>query len=182
MKIIGICGSPRKGNTEFMLRTVLDRIKELGTETELVLLREKDIKFCDGCHICRGGSEKCSIDDDMGEIRNKLLEVDSIIFGSPIYYDGITGLLKNFIDRTNPIYHKLKGKRFAFVIVGQLKGKEGEVSRKFVVDFLKNLCEIHEMEFSGYVYGVALEPDEIVKDENVIKKLKELGEKLQVSK
>ena len=178
MRIIGICGSPREGNTEFMLRTVLERAKELGAETELILLREKDIKFCDGCHICRGGSGKCSIDDDMTEIRKKLLEADSIIFGSPIYYDGVTGLLKNFIDRTNPIYHKLKGKKFAFVVVGQLKGKDGEISRKFVVDFLKNLCEIHEMEFSGYVFGIALKPREIAEDESVIKELKELGEKL----
>ena len=178
MKIVGICGSPREGNTEFMLKTVLERAKELGAETELILLGKKDIKFCDGCHICRGGSGKCSIDDDMSEIRNKLLEADSIILGSPIYYDGVTGLLKNFIDRTNPIYHKLKGKKFAFVVVGQLKGEEGEASRKFVVDFLKNLCEIHEMEFSGYVFGIALKPEEIAEDENVIKELKELGEKL----
>ena len=177
MKIIAICGSPREGNTEFMLKTVLERAKELGVETELVLLRKKDIKFCDGCHICHGGSGKCSIDDDMSEIRDKLLEADSIVFGSPIYYDGITGLLKNFIDRINPIYHKLKGKRFAFVIVGQLKMEEGKISR-FVIDFLKNLCEIHEMEFSGYVFGIALKPREIAKDENVINQLKELGEKL----
>jgi len=178
MRIIGICGSPRKGNTEFMLRTILERAEGLGAETELVLLREKDIKFCDGCHICRGGSGKCSIDDDMNKIRNKLLETDSIIFGSPIYYDGVTGLLKNFIDRTNPIYNKLKGKRFAFVIVGQLKGEEGEISRKFVIDFLKNVCEIHGMESSGYVFGVGLKPEEIAKDGSMIKELKELGKKI----
>jgi multimeric flavodoxin WrbA len=182
MKIIGICGSPREGNTEFMLKTVLGRAEELGAETELILLRKKDIKFCDGCHICRGGSGKCSINDDMSEIRNKLLKADSMVFGSPIYYDSVTGLLKNFIDRINPIYHKLKGKRFAFIIVGQLRGKEGEASRKLIIDFLKNLCEIHEMKFFGYVYGIALASDGIAKDENVIKKLKELGEKLQVSK
>ncbi len=161
-----------------MLRTVLERAKELDAETELILLREKKIEFCDGCHICKGGSRKCSISDDMDEIRSKLLEADSIIFGSPIYYDGVTGLLKNFIDRTNPIYNKLKGKKFSFVIVGQLKGKEGEVSRKFVIDFLKNICEIHGMEFVDYVFAIALGLEEIDNDKSAIKQLKELGEDL----
>ncbi|UCG95524.1 MAG: flavodoxin family protein [archaeon] len=178
MKIVAVCGSPRKGNTEFMLRKVLEKAKELGAETELILLREKKIEFCDGCHGCEGGSGKCSISDDMNEIRNKLLKADSIVFGSPIYYDGVTGLLKNFIDRTNPIYGKLRGKKFAFVIVGQLKGEEGELSRKLVVDFLKDISEIHEMELIDYVFGVALKPEEIADDEKTIKELEELGKKI----
>ncbi len=178
MKILSICGSPRKGNTEFMLRTLLKSAEYSGAETELVLLREKDIKFCDGCHACKGGSGKCSIKDDMDEIRDKLLLADVIVFGSPIYYDCVTGLLKNFIDRINPLYTKLKGKKFAFVIVGQLKGKDGEVSRKFIIDFLKNISDIHEMNFIGYVYGISVDPDEISKDEQVIKQLKNLGKKI----
>ena len=45
VKIIGICGSPREGNTEFMLRTVLGKAKGLNAETELFLLKEKNIQL-----------------------------------------------------------------------------------------------------------------------------------------
>ena len=46
MKVVGVCGSPRKGNTEWMLRKLLERAAEAGADTELILLREKVV--CDG--------------------------------------------------------------------------------------------------------------------------------------
>ena len=36
MKILGICGSPREGNTLFLLKKALETCKELGVETELI--------------------------------------------------------------------------------------------------------------------------------------------------
>ncbi|MFC1919698.1 hypothetical protein ACFLWX_02780 [Chloroflexota bacterium] len=41
IEMVGICGSPRKANTEWMLRKLLDDAAEAGAETELILLREK---------------------------------------------------------------------------------------------------------------------------------------------
>lgn len=52
MNIIAVCGSPRKGNTEFVLKRILTKAEELGVKTELILLREKRIEFCDGCLSC----------------------------------------------------------------------------------------------------------------------------------
>lgn len=138
MKIVAICGSPRKGSTEFMLRTILDSVS--GAETELILLKENKIEFCDGCLTC-GDSSECHIQDDMQSIYSKLLDTDLIIFGSPNYYNNITGMMKNFIDRTNPFYDqkKLKGKKAIIIGVGELSGKEP-------VDMIKDFCEIHGME------------------------------------
>jgi multimeric flavodoxin WrbA len=45
MKVIGICGSPRRGNTEWMLNKLLERMAMNGAETELILLRKKNINF-----------------------------------------------------------------------------------------------------------------------------------------
>ncbi len=42
MKVIGISGSPRKGNTEWMLRKLLEDIEKSGVETELILLSKSD--------------------------------------------------------------------------------------------------------------------------------------------
>ena len=55
MKVVGICGSPRKGNTEWMLRKLLEGAAREGADSELILLREKDIRTCDGCLTCESG-------------------------------------------------------------------------------------------------------------------------------
>ena len=52
MKSLAINGSPRKGNTDFMLDIILNSAKENGAETEIIYLRDKKIKFCGGGDSC----------------------------------------------------------------------------------------------------------------------------------
>ena len=125
MKVVGICGSPRKGNTEWMLRRFLEAAAKAGAETELILLRQKNIKGCDGCLTCEaGGRERkglCRVRDDMQEIYPKLVEADALAFGTPVYFEMLSGLLKNFMDRTCAIWTKLEGKP----VVGLAVAEEG---------------------------------------------------------
>jgi multimeric flavodoxin WrbA len=53
-------------------------------------------------------------------------EADVIIIGTPTYYWNVTGLLKSFIDRTNPLYNtkSLKGKMGVAVSVSEENGQE----------------------------------------------------------
>ncbi len=85
----------------------------MGAETELLLLRKLDIKRCDGCLSCDiGGTYRkgvCKIKDDMREIYPKLIEADAMVFGTPAYFDLLSGLLKNFMDRPCPVWPKLPG-------------------------------------------------------------------------
>jgi multimeric flavodoxin WrbA len=119
MNIIAICGSPRKGNTEFALKRILTKAEELGAKTELVLLREKRVRFCNGCLNCDSTGE-CDIRDDMQSIYPRLENADLIIFGSPNYFSNVSGMMKSFIDRLNPFYtnKKLKDKKVVAVVVG----------------------------------------------------------------
>lgn len=98
MKVLGICGSPREGNTEYYINTVLDEMKEKGFETELVRLKEKDIDQCCACYKCVK-LKKCAIEDDFHEVMEKMIEADGIIFGSPVYNGSITPRLKSLLDR-----------------------------------------------------------------------------------
>ena len=54
MKTIGISGSPRKGNTEWMLRTLMEEAANNRAEAEVLLLRKMDIHMCRGCLTCGG--------------------------------------------------------------------------------------------------------------------------------
>ncbi len=175
IKIIGIVGSPRKGNTEIMVFETLEGAKMRGAETDVILLKNKDIKLCNGCLNCDGSGE-CVYEDDMNEILKKMEEARGIVIGSPTYFDNVPGLLKNFIDRTNPLWttEKLKGKFFAVTAVGE---SEMESINK-VVDYLKCFGETQYMEFVGSVSAMARAPGSVREDENKIQELRQLGEKM----
>ena len=119
MKIIAICGSPRNGNTEQMLEWVLESCKAAGATTELIPLRLLKISHCTGCDVCYGTGRPCTIQDDMENLIAKLIEADAMIIGSPNYFSNISGIMKDFIDRTNPLVDPplLKGKISALVCV-----------------------------------------------------------------
>ena len=95
IKIIGICGSPRKGNNEILLNEALKSAEKAGAKTDLIYLREKKIEMCDGCCEC-DTTKKCHLKDNMNDIINKIKKSDGIIFATPTYFDDINGLMKNF--------------------------------------------------------------------------------------
>jgi multimeric flavodoxin WrbA len=175
MKLVGICGSPRKGNTEWMLREFLEAATKAGAETELILLREKDIKGCDGCLSCEaGGKERrgiCKIQDDMQQIYPKLLEADGLAFGTPAYFKMLSGLLKNFMDRTCPIWPKLELKP----IIGIAVAEEG-VGK--AIENLKTYSSVCGMRWVGHVTALAKAPKQVSKNREVKRRLERLARKL----
>ncbi|WP_455644760.1 flavodoxin family protein [Methanosphaera sp.] len=103
MKVIGIVGSPRSnGNTEFLVKTALDKINEENIDVELITLHDKNINFCIGCDECKK-TNKCIINDDMNELTQKVKDADGVIMSSPVYFGDMTGLAKTFIDRLRPL-------------------------------------------------------------------------------
>lgn len=179
MKIIGICGSPRHGNVEWILGRIFKDFPKENIEVELILLRNLHIELCNGCLICED-TEECSISDGMKDIYEKLSQCDRMVIGTPIYFDSIPALLKNFIDRLNPlcVNEKLKYKDLYIIVIGQLKGIEGENSQKKVIDYFRNLSEIFGMTFRGGWGFSAREPKEISKLENIGKLCKEIEGKI----
>ena len=99
IKIIGIVGSPRiGGNTEVLVEEALKTAREMGAETEIIRLAEKEVKPCDACLTCRE-TGKCRINDDFQEIFDKMVEADGIILASPVYFGSATPQLMALIDR-----------------------------------------------------------------------------------
>ena len=100
MKIVGICGSPRDGASEYLLRLALSKLdEEEEFESELFTVREKSISPCTHCNHCVENPGKCSIDDDMNEIYEALRQADGIIMASPVHFGSISSQLKAVIDR-----------------------------------------------------------------------------------
>lgn len=177
MKILAINGSPRKGNTDFMLNVILDSAKQNGAETEIIELRKKNINFCNGGDNCCSKTGKCEINDDMLNIYPKLEQADVIILASPSYFSNVTARMKNFMDRCNPYYYnkKLKGKKFFLLSVGGY-----EPSIKEAIKCMKNFLKGVYGECIGEYYAVADKAGELQKNQKVIQELKKIG--IQLSK
>ncbi|MCJ7522063.1 MAG: flavodoxin family protein [Dehalococcoidia bacterium] len=175
MRVVGICGSPRKGNTEWMLRKLLEGIARDGAETELVLLREKEIKACDGCLSCEAGGRGrkgiCRIEDDMQQIYYKLIEADALAIGTPVYFEMLSGLLKNFMDRTCPIWPILELKPIVGVAVA-----EENIGK--AVENLRTYSSVCGMRWVGHVTALAKTPKQVSKDRNIERRLERLGREL----
>ena len=75
----------RTGNTEKMALAVVEGVKKVkGAEVSLLQI------------------DKAKMSDLTGS--------DAIIIGSPTYYGNMSGKVKSFIDKTNAVHGKLKGK------------------------------------------------------------------------
>jgi multimeric flavodoxin WrbA len=128
-------------------------------ETELISLRDRNIKMCDGCLVCEK-TNACNVKDDMQEIYEIMLSSDVLVLGSPTYMDAPTGSAMNFIHRMYPLYGKIIGKRFASVIVGQVPGADGIASRGKVEDYFKSIASLFGLEYRGSISVAARDPND----------------------
>jgi len=102
MKVIAINGSPRaNGNTYHAIQEVFKELEKGNIETEVIHIGRDKISGCMGCGKCyKTKDDKCIITDDNLNIWiEKLKEADGIIFGSPVFYAGMNGTMKSFMDR-----------------------------------------------------------------------------------
>lgn len=96
--IVGICGSPRKKATEYVLSKALEMLSEMGFETKLFSVRGKNIGFCQHCDYCLKHKE-CKLKDDMVELYELLEMAKGIIIATPVYNGGVSAQTKAVMDR-----------------------------------------------------------------------------------
>jgi multimeric flavodoxin WrbA len=180
MKAIAFNGSPRKGgNTEFLLKKVLEPISEAGIETELVQIGGKPVRGCMACYKCRENkNSRCAINTDMvNECIGKMIQADAIILGSPTYFAGMTSEMKALIDRAGFVAGS-NGRMFARKIgAGVVVHRRGGATS--VLDSINHMFLISRMIVPGSTYwnfGVGREKGEVENDAEAMANMKDLGE------
>lgn len=159
--VLIINGSTRiNGNTDILIDRIIAGARYVNVNPTLITLRNKQISNCIGCYQCLRTSE-CSFKDDMTEIRALIEEAGLMVLASPLYWCGVTGLMKIFIDRLFFYYHPetrplISGKRA--MILTPMNQKDVSFESQVLVEFYKRLLsclnvEIADMFFFSDIMG-----------------------------
>jgi len=102
MKVIAINGSPRaEGNCGRALVRLGAELEKGGIGFEVVHVGDKAIRGCIACGSCsKRGDGKCVFGDDIvNETVAGMAAADGVVLASPVYYSGVAGTMKSFLDR-----------------------------------------------------------------------------------
>lgn len=119
-RIIVLSGSARKnGNTETLAKAFADGAG-LHHDVELISVADYRIHPCLGCNSCYSGEgHRCAVQDDMSAVYGKLMNADTLVIASPVYFYGISAQLKALIDRLHtPMRNDFAIKRLGLILVG----------------------------------------------------------------
>jgi len=108
MDVLAINGSPRsdRGVTAHVLAPFLEGMREGGAHVSLLRTCELDIGPCLGCRKCRtesGGA--CVQEDDMQKVYPEVRAADVLVLATPVFFDGMTGPMKDLLDRCVALVH-----------------------------------------------------------------------------
>ncbi|SMG56809.1 flavodoxin family protein [Paenibacillus aquistagni] len=167
-----IQGSSREnGNTE-QLTAILTK----GIQVESVNLRDKKIlQIVDGRHAESGFMP---VEDDMASIVDAMLKHDTLVFATPLYWYGMSGHMKTFIDRWSQCLRdealqfkeRMQGKKVYVVIVG---GPKAKMTGLPLVQQFQHICSFMGMSLEGWIIGRGSKPGDVLLDQETIAQAKE---------
>lgn len=160
-------GTRQNGNTEFLIKQAIQ-----GIEVERIVLRDCFIKPIEDLRHTREGFR--DIDDDYNQIIDRILPHDQIVFSTPIYWYGMSGTLKNFIDRWSqtlrdskyPDFKSRMSEKKAYVIA--VGGDEPHIKGLPLIQQFHYIFSFIGMSYEGYILGKGNKPGEVIKDESAV--------------
>ena len=164
-KVVIIIGSARKGNSLQIGFFTKKSIYALGScETDVIHLADYKIDYCDGCLSC-DSTGACCKNDDVSDLLEKVKNADGVVFISPTRWSLLSGDMKVFMDRWNPLAAKglFDNKKSLVVAVGQTSKKES-VSIEKAIEALKFFSDDAGFEFKGaFAFENCLNADDVLK-------------------
>jgi multimeric flavodoxin WrbA len=179
VKTVILFGSPRKnGNTIQLVRAMTDALKKKGHGVRMLYLNDLNIRPCQGCYTClKNGS--CKIIDDMKNIRKYILESDTIVYATPIYWFGPSAQLKLVMDRSmafmdNDYNSRVAGKKAVTLMTFADKNID---TCKPAINMFKKTFDLLKLSYAGSIEVPGCTDGENIKEEYE-KKIKKLVDSL----
>ena len=103
MKTVVINASPRrKWNTAQIMKEAAKGAESAGAEVEYVDLYKLDLHGCMSCLICKKEDQqrcKCYWKDGLSPLIERILDADTLLIGSPIYFNEPTSHYRALLER-----------------------------------------------------------------------------------
>jgi len=176
MEIGVLYGSSRNnGNTELLTEHVIK-----GLNVRRIFLKDYQIQDIEDRRHEPGGF--LYVDDDYNGLLDTMLDCDVLIFSTPIYWYGMSGVMKTFIDRWSQVirdekYPHFKDEMFrksAYILA--VGGDNPQTKGIPLIEQFKYICEFIGMEFQDYILGEGVKPSDILEDKNSIEKALQINE------
>lgn len=179
--MIIVVGSRRDGNCLKLANKIKNELDKERIHTSIIVPGNQKIHICTGCMDCDKDGV-CDFKDDMKQNIEEIKKDNCIMFITPTRWNLISGDLKIFIDRLNPMYSRseLKDKKMIAVSIGS-KDKS-LYSTEAALTSLASFAESAQMnlivdkQFHNCLNGddILLQEDEVNKFiEEIKKKIKE---------
>lgn len=142
--MIIVVGSRRNGNSYHLACKIKEELDKERIHTKIITPGNQKIHICTGCMDCDKDGI-CDFTDDMKNNIEALKNDDYIMFITPTRWNLLSGDIKIFMDRLNPLYSReeLKNKKMIAVAIGA-KPKDF-CSIDSALNSLENFCESSKM-------------------------------------
>lgn len=175
MKVLLVNGSPhREGCTYTALSEVARALEESGIGTEIYWIGTQPLAGCIGCGAC-GTTGRCFMQDIVNEFLDKAKGFDGFVFGAPVHFAAIPGLMTSFMNRvffSARTHHEFQGKPAAAVTSSRRAGSLTTLDQ-FNRYFIHGGMPVVPSQYWPMVYGNT--PEEVRQDEEGLQIMRTLG-------
>jgi len=151
--VLAVLGSPRiESNSTCITETFLHEYQRVCKQDAIVVkkLHGMRIQACTGCEMCKRIGNGCVLKDDMNVLYPLVRGANTLIYATPVYWWGVSGQLKVFMDRLHALDHAVfAGKRLVVFATGadEISGIQYQlIQRQF-----QEICEYLSISFAGYL-------------------------------
>ncbi|MFT3921662.1 MAG: flavodoxin family protein [Myxococcales bacterium] len=172
--LLVLVGSPRRNGNSAALAGALERgARAAGHSVTLAFVDDYVTSFLRDCRSCRREDGACRIEDGFASLFfEHYLPAKAVVFASPVYWYGLSGQLKTFLDRTF-CYYAASHPRSAEVVermsnkrIGLLLSSEETYpgASLGIVHQVQEFARYTRSKFAGIVRGVGNRRGEVADD------------------
>lgn len=182
MKALAINGSPRQGgNTEILLKKVLEPIKAAGWDVEFLQIGGQAIHGCLACYKCFETKDgRCvQTKDAVNQVIESMTKADAIIIGSPTYFTDVSAEVKALLDRAGLVGLASGGLWRGKIGAAVVAVRRGGGTHAF--DTINHMFLMSGAVIPGSTYwnlGFGLEKGDVAKDDEAARNMQDLGESI----
>lgn len=172
MKVLLVNGSPHQfGCTNRALEEVKNSLDKEGIDAEIYWIGN-NVLGCRACGSCHK-TGKCVINDGLNEFAAKATEADGLVFGTPVYYSGPSGMMVSFMNRLFYSHGRSFARKPVASVVSCRRGGASETFAVMNQHYLMSNMIVVGSQYWNQVHGFT--PSDVEKDLEGLQTMRTLG-------